>query len=132
MYFFKFLKIKGILCTILEIAMLLSLCYAEPSENAPWRSILYPEDWKPDFTCNDETYGEMFLHDFSYAGYHTGLKPIPVSPPGETYDVTAPPYNADNTGTTETSAAIQKAIDDAAAAGGGVVYLPAGTYRVRP
>lgn len=38
-------------------------------------------------------------------------------------------YNADNTGETITSGAIQQAIDDAHAAGGGIVYIPAGVYK---
>lgn len=41
-------------------------------------------------------------------------------------DVTQAPYNADNTGSVDTSSAIQSAID--AATSGQVVYLPAGTY----
>ena len=47
-------------------------------------------------------------------------------------NVTLPPYNADNTGATDVTTVLQQAIDDAGAAGGGVVYLPAGTYQVRP
>lgn len=43
-------------------------------------------------------------------------------------DVTAAPYNADNTGATNVTAALQAAINDATE--GDVVYLPAGTYRV--
>jgi hypothetical protein len=43
-------------------------------------------------------------------------------------DVTQAPYNADNTGTSDASSAIQAAID--AAASGEVVYLPTGTYRI--
>ena len=39
-------------------------------------------------------------------------------------------YSADNTGATDARAAIQSAIDAANAAGGGVVYLPAGDYRI--
>lgn len=39
-------------------------------------------------------------------------------------------YGADNTGLTETSAAIQAAIDDVEAAGGGTVYLPKGVYLI--
>src|SRR4051812_35007936 len=42
-------------------------------------------------------------------------------------DVTKAPYNADKTGATDASAAIQSAIN--AATPGSVVYLPAGTYR---
>lgn len=45
-------------------------------------------------------------------------------------DVTASPYNADNTGGLDATPAIQSAIDAANSAGGGVVYLPAGTYKV--
>jgi hypothetical protein len=40
------------------------------------------------------------------------------------------PYHADPTGATEAGSAIQQALDDCHAAGGGVVWLPAGTYRV--
>lgn len=43
-------------------------------------------------------------------------------------DVTQAPYNADNTGTTSATAAIQSAVNDATA--GQVIYLPAGTYRL--
>jgi hypothetical protein len=43
---------------------------------------------------------------------------------------TQPPYHADNTGVADAAAAIQRAIDAVAAASGGVVYLPAGRYRL--
>ncbi len=39
-------------------------------------------------------------------------------------------YGADNTGTQDASAAIQAALDAARANGGGIVYLPAGYYRL--
>lgn len=39
-------------------------------------------------------------------------------------------YGADNTGLTDTTSAIQAAIDAAAAAGGGTVYIPSGEYLV--
>jgi hypothetical protein len=39
-------------------------------------------------------------------------------------------YGADATGKSDVSAALQKALDDAAAAGGGIVYMPAGLYRL--
>ena len=44
--------------------------------------------------------------------------------------VTQKPYNAVTNGTKDTTKAIQKALDDAGKAGGGVVYLPAGAYRL--
>lgn len=91
-----------------------------------WRSALYPANWQP----NKPDAQDRFLQDFSYAGYHQGERAIPNNPPGLTYDVTKPPYNADATGVRNSTAAIQKAMDDAGAAGGGVVYLPKGTYKV--
>jgi len=56
--------------------------------------------------------------DFTFAGIPGG---IPDNPPGNTYDVT------DYSGTDREKA--QAAVDAAEAAGGGIVYFPAGTYR---
>ena len=93
-----------------------------------WRSALYPENWQA-----GSVYDNKFLHDFSYAGYERGEKEIPTSVPGKAvYDVTQAPYNADKTGVNDATVAIQNAINAAQSAGGGVVYLPAGTYKVRP
>ncbi|HMB01258.1 MAG TPA: glycosyl hydrolase family 28-related protein, partial [Spirochaetota bacterium] len=91
-------------------------------------SDLYPSNWYPGYTDGSG----RFLHDFSYAGYHCGEMPLPENPPGSIYNVTQAPYNADNSGTADATAAIQAAIDDAAAAAGGIVYLPAGTYNISP
>lgn len=44
--------------------------------------------------------------------------------------VTDAPYLADNTGVTDASTAINAAIAAVKAAGGGLVYLPAGTYKI--
>lgn len=92
-----------------------------------WRSKLYPENWKPGFKDSED----RFLHDFSYAGYHQGEKEIPFIE-NNIADVTQAPYNADNTGATDVTATIQKALNDVGQSGGGVVYLPAGTYKVNP
>ncbi len=54
---------------------------------------------------------------------------IPPSAGPGIYNVTASPYNADNTGTSIASNAIQQAIDDAYQAGGGTVFVPAGVYK---
>ncbi|MFC6647834.1 family 16 glycoside hydrolase [Paenibacillus rhizoplanae] len=54
---------------------------------------------------------------------------IPASSGPGIYNVTAAPYNADKTGATITSGAIQQAIDAANQAGGGTVYIPAGVYK---
>lgn len=97
----------------------------EPDDT--WRAELYPEDWIPGFEIGDG----HFLHDFSYAGYHRGERSIPEAPPGETYDVVEE-FGADPTGRTDSTEAIQNAVDTAGQAGGGVVELPEGTYRVRP
>jgi len=47
------------------------------------------------------------------------------------FNVTLPPYGAAGDGLADDGPAIQAAIDDAARAGGGIVYLPAGTYLLK-
>lgn len=86
-----------------------------------WRSALYPVDWKAGFSDAQD----RFLHDFSYAGYHRGEAPIPEVK-GPVFDVCGSPYRADSSGKSDATAAIQSALDGAKAAGGGVVFLPAG------
>ena len=90
-----------------------------------WRSVLYPEGWKPGFTDSQGRY----LHDFSFAGYHGGESEIP-NITRNIIDITQAPYSADKTGATDVTSLIQKALDDVGSAGGGVVYLPPGTYKV--
>ncbi len=92
------------------------------TDPVPWRSELYPTDWEPGY-ADDE--GRM-LHDFSYAGYHNSESPLQA--PGE-LDPTVIVVDADNTGETDSTSAIQSALDEAAVAGG-VVLIPAGLYRV--
>ncbi|MBT3383268.1 MAG: hypothetical protein HN778_09495 [Prolixibacteraceae bacterium] len=92
-----------------------------------WRSTLYPENWKPGF----KDLNNRFLHDFSYAGYHQGEKEIPVIEKN-IVDVTQQPYGADNSGETDVTQIIQQALDDVGQGGGGVVYIPSGTYKVNP
>lgn len=92
-----------------------------------WRSSLYPEDWRPGHTDD----AGRFLHDFSHAGYRRGETPIPDRA-GNVIDVTRAPFSADSTGRENATEAIQRALDVAADAGGGVVFMPAGTYRVSP
>ena len=94
-----------------------------------WRSSLYPVNWTPPTSKN--FYTDAFLQDYSYAGYKRGEVAI-TTPSGTIFDVTKSPYNADKTGTNDATAAIQKAIDDAQTNNGGIVYLPAGTYKVNP
>lgn len=78
-----------------------------------------------------------FLHDFSYAGYRRGEVLLPPEDPARralpVFDVTRPPYSCvpDGASSHDCTPGIQKAIDDAGAAGGGIVYLPEGEYRIR-
>lgn len=99
----------------------------EPDTPAPgpWRSALYPEDWTPAFT---DAAGR-FLHDFSYAGYRRGEAPLPDGAGLATLDVVAD-HGADPTGATDSTAMFQAAIGAAGAAGGGVVFVPSGLYRL--
>lgn len=65
------------------------------------------------------------------APYVRAVHPKPAKTgAADLYDVTASPYLAAADGATDDTAAIQDALDDAGAAGGGTVYLPAGKYRV--
>jgi hypothetical protein len=89
-----------------------------------WCSTLYPPEWSANAAADAQG---RFLHDFSYAGYRAGEAP-PATPPGATYDVVT--YGADASGTADATAAVQATIDAAASAGGGVVFFPAGTYRI--
>lgn len=86
-------------------------------------------DWDPEVAGADGFETGRFLADFSYAGYRSGAVPLPQVT-GPIFHAAAAPYHADPTGTTDSTAAIQAAIDAAGAAGGGVVLLPAGTFRL--
>jgi hypothetical protein len=92
-----------------------------------WRSTLYPETWTPPEIARFES--DRLIQDFSYAGYGRGERDIPTVR-GPVFDVTS--HGADPTGAADSTVAIQNAIDAAVAAGGGVVFLPAGTFRVSP
>lgn len=58
----------------------------------------------------------------------THRTPIPV-PPARLYNVSKD-YGADKTGSVDASVSIQHSVNEAASAGGGVVYLSAGKYRL--
>lgn len=109
------------------ILLLLFLAPAGKTE-AQIRSTLYPSNWTPGYTDA----GGRFLHDFSYAGYRKSEVPFPnVTGPNFINAITAP-YHADETGAIDSTAVIQQALDDVGMGGGGVVYLPSGTFKVKP
>jgi len=101
-------------------AALLLPCHA-------WRPSLYPANWTPPESASFAT--DKLIQDFSYAGYRRGEEPVPKIT-GPVFDVTS--YGAQPGGAGDSTTAIQNAINAAAAAGGGVVFLPAGIYRVAP
>ena len=92
---------------------------------APWRSVLYPENWQP--PAQASFYQDKFIQDFSYAGYRRGETAIPRVV-GPVFDVTT--YGADPTGSADSTTAIRAALNAARTAGGGVVSLPPGTFRI--
>ena len=96
---------------------------AAPQATATWRSALYPTSWTPAFTDSQG----RFFHDFSYAGYHNSETALGLGIPATTVDVTT--AGADPTGASDSTAAINAAIRTVSQ-GGGVVYFPAGLYRV--
>lgn len=108
--------------TKLYVSLLLFTILSSGSAKT-WRSSLYPKNWKPGYADSEG----RFLHDFSYAGYHCGEIQLPEITKN-ILDVTKSPYNADNTGKTDATKQIQRALDDAGKKGGGVVFLPAGEY----
>lgn len=85
-----------------------------------WQSVLFPKAWTP----TDTDAQGRFLPDFSYAGYHNGAMALPA--------IATPVFEvvADGTGATDTTAALQGALDLCANAGGGVVRVPKGLYRI--
>ncbi len=66
--------------------------------------------------------------------YETMIPEVIATPMGDAFGTTAnlsnAPYFIDATGQTDMTTTIQSAIDAVSAAGGGVVYLPRGKYRV--
>ncbi len=112
------------LCSLL----VLLFCWAGTLTGLAWRSVLYPQNWTPPGpSTNFET--NKLLQDFSYAGYQAGEAPIPTII-GPVYNVTNAAWGADSTGTTDSTKVIQNAINAAKSAGGGVVYLPPGTFKI--
>lgn len=106
--------------SVVLVMALASACFAQEKV----RSVLYPENWHPGYTDDKGQY----LHDFSYAGYHKSEIPLPKIDKN-VVDVTQAPYRADASGKTDATAALQQAIDEVGKTGG-VVYLPAGLYKV--
>lgn len=109
---------------ILKIAVVWTIASVSASAQG-WRSELYPSDWQAPGT-ESPFYTAKLIQDFSYAGYQIGEIEVPVVA-GTVFNVVTS-YGADPTGSSDSTSAIQAAIDAAGANGGGVVYLPAGTY----
>ena len=106
--------------------MLAALLSLSLTLNPTWRSELYPADWDPDDL--GAFYEDKLIQDFSHAGYAAGERPIP--------DVAGPVFDVTDFGATaddeiDDTRAIRETIA-AASTEGGVVYLPAGLYRVAP
>ena len=119
-------KPEGLRRFLVCVATWLAVAPGALALQVPWRSTLYPADW----TAGETHSSGRFLHDFSFAGYARGERPIPQSVSGPVLDPTAAPYLADPTGVADSTMAIQAALDDARAAGGGTVQLPPGTFRL--
>ena len=121
----RFLSLVGILGLVM---VSVGNHVAAPLSTLTWRSDLYPEDWTPP-GAEGNFYTDKLLQDYSRAGYRGGDAPIP-DVEGPIFDVTD--FGADPSGESDSTSAIQGAINDAVRSGGGVVYLPAGTYAVAP
>lgn len=86
-----------------------------------------PEVWKQ-FVAQGPVHDN--LPDFSTAGYRMGNAELPVRS-GPVFNVTDRTYGAVPNDARDDTVAIQKAIDAAGLAGGGVVLLPRGRYDIR-
>ena len=95
-----------------------------PAAPTSWTSALLPPDWTPAFTAPDG----RFLHDVSYSGYHLGGADPADPVAAAVFDVVD--YGANPTETFDNTASFQKTIDAAAKAGGGIVHVGAGLYRL--
>ncbi|MBQ3037800.1 MAG: S-layer homology domain-containing protein, partial [Clostridia bacterium] len=76
-----------------------------------------------------EVYGKVTVKDEVYDPYDLNQPWADEFEWDNKIDITKAPYNADNTGKTDNTEVIQKAIDDAHTAGGGIVYFPEGEYK---
>ena len=92
-----------------------------------WRSLLFPDDWVPGWSVEFDGRTAQ-LQDYSYAGYRAGESPLPVVELEGAVSVIS--HGADPSGSTDSTIAIQNAIDAVAALGGGVIHLPSGVYRI--
>ncbi len=108
------------------MGLLLWLSAVSSPQAQTWRSSLYPEDWKPPVALSFAK--DKMIQDFSYAGYRRGETGIPT--PDRNVVNAVARYGADPTGVSDSTRAIQTALDAAGNAGGGVVLLPPGTYRI--
>lgn len=127
--FYRYLSVLAVAVVIL-VTSPVSAGALEPRIYTPtgWYASVYPWNWRQGFKDGSG----RFVHDFSYAGYKSGEQSIPETVTGAFVDVTAPPYSADSSGATDSTDAIQRALDDVGRAGGGTVYLPAGVYSIQP
>lgn len=96
-----------------------------PTDPVDGRSALYPEYWTPGFSFSHPDYEQtLFLQDYSYAGYRNGEQALPEASSGIIQ------VEASTDGSSDASSAIQAALEQAVTNGGGIVYLPAGLYRI--
>ena len=77
----------------------------------------------------DETYGKITIKDSVYDPYHLNQPWADRFNWDRKIDITKEPYLADNSGNTDVTEIIQKAIDDVHTDGGGIIYFPEGVYK---
>lgn len=115
----KHLLLSAALLGLATAAQKPDACGVPAGTSALWR----------DFVEARRTGAEPILPDFSYAGYDYSNTPVP--------DVAGPVFKVTDHGASpddarHDDAGIQRAIDAAAAAGGGVVLFPSGRFLISP
>lgn len=128
-------KIFPLLCSLTLLPAVVSVSQAETAENTTRVEITVQEtsgQWTPRVWRNFVQHGPVGsnLPDFSRAGYRMGTNVLHAAS-SPIFNVTDRRYGAIPNDGIDDTAPIQDAIDAAAAAGGGVVFLPAGRYDLK-
>lgn len=86
------------------------------------------------FTMTESRYIQVIINNDTARPLYILADPLETDVPPSSgtgiFNITSSPYGADSTGTANVTNVIQTAIDDANNAGGGIVYVPSGIFKM--